>query len=76
MARPHREPAVAEFRQNLADRTFMQRDAEASLQLIAQVHPTPTNNPMSRWIRASLDKRSQFSLLIRRQSRLRTHWLA
>ena len=70
MARAHGEPAVAELRQNLADRAFMQRDAEAPLQLVAQIHPPPTHHPVTNRIGTGLDQLGQFSLLFGGQLRL------
>lgn len=63
MTRPHRQPAVTEFRQKLSDRSFMQRDAETALQLSAQIDTPPTHNLMDRRIGARLDQPDQFSLL-------------
>src|SRR5215831_2076376 len=45
MAGPHREPAVAELGQNLADRTFVQFDAKPPLKLVAQIHPAANVRP-------------------------------
>jgi len=36
MARTHGETAIAEFRQHLANRAFVQHDAEAPFQLVTQ----------------------------------------
>jgi hypothetical protein len=57
MAGPHREPAVAELGQNLADRTFVQFDAKPPLKLVAQIHPPPTYDPMLLRIGTGLDQR-------------------
>jgi len=75
MTRAHGEPAVAELGQNLADRAFMQFDAEAPLQLVAQVHPPPTYNPVTSRIGTRLDQFYQLGLLFRREFRLRSRHL-
>jgi hypothetical protein len=59
MLRAHGQPAVAHGRQDLANRTFMQNDAKASLDLIAQINPTPANDLVKRRIGASLDQRCE-----------------
>src|ERR1019366_4742550 len=59
MTRAHGEPGVAELGQNLADRAFMQFDAEAPLQLVAQVHPPPTHHPVTSRIGTRLDQFGQ-----------------
>ena len=55
MAGPHREPAVTELGQNLADRTFVQFDAKPPLKLVTQIHPPPTHDPMLLGIGTGLD---------------------
>jgi hypothetical protein len=61
----HGEPAVAKLRQNLADRAFMQHDAEASFQLVAQIHTPPAHHPVPSRIGTRLDQFGQFGLLVR-----------
>jgi hypothetical protein len=68
MTRAHGEPAIAQLRQHLADRAFMQRDAEASFQLVAQIHAPPAHHPMTNRIGSGfnqLSQLSQFGLLLR-----------
>jgi len=43
----------------------MQRDAEASFQLVAQIHAPPAHHPMTNRIGASLNQLGQFGLLLR-----------
>ena len=43
----------------------MQFDAEAPLQLVAQVHPPPTHHPVTSRIGTRLDQFGQLGLLIR-----------
>src|ERR1035441_10503298 len=74
MARAHREPAVVELRQNLADRAFVQRDAEAPLQLVAQIHAPPAHHPVTSRVGARLDQPGQLRLLFGREFRLGTRW--
>ena len=54
----------------------MQCDAEASLNLVAQINPPPAHHPMLRRIGAGFDKRGQFGLLRRGEFRKRTRRLA
>src|SRR5450830_1724119 len=68
------EPAVAELRQNLADRAFVQRDAEAPLQLVAQIHAPPAHHPVTSRVGARLDQPGQHRLLFGREFRLGTRW--
>jgi hypothetical protein len=65
MTRTHREPAVAQLRQQFADRAFMQRDTEASFQPVAQIHTPPAHYPMTSRIGPGLDQPGQFDLLLR-----------
>src|SRR5258707_658329 len=65
MTRTHGEPAVAKLCQQLADRAFVQRDAEASFQFVAQIHAPPAHHPMTSRIGASLNQPGQFGLLLR-----------
>jgi hypothetical protein len=47
MARTHGETAIAEFRQHLANRAFVQHDAEAPFQLVTQIHTSPANHTVT-----------------------------
>src|SRR5674476_1167131 len=76
MTRAHGEPAVAKLRQNLADRAFMQHDAEASFQLVAQIHTPPAHHPVPSRIGTRLDQFGQFGLLVRGELWLRAWRLA
>ena len=75
MTRAHGEPAIAKLRQHLADRAFMQHDAEASFQLIAQIHAPPAHHPMTNRIGTRFDQLGQFGLLFRGESWLGTRCL-
>jgi hypothetical protein len=75
MARAYGEPAVAEPRQHLADRAFVQRDTEASFQLVAQIHTPPAYHPVTSRIGARFDQPSQLSLLFAGEFRLGTRRL-
>ena len=66
MARANRKTAIAELRQNPADRALVKVHSEAALQLVAQVDAPPTHHAMLGAIRASLDKHRQLRLLRRR----------
>lgn len=72
MPRAHGEPTIAELRQNLADRAFMQRYTETSFQLGAQIHTPPADHPVARRIGSRLDPLGQFGELLRRESWLGT----
>ena len=65
MARTHREPAVAELCQYLANRAFVQHDTEASFQFVTQIHAPPAHHPMTGRIGASLNQLGQIGLLLR-----------
>src|ERR1700736_1662296 len=65
MARTHGEPAVAELCQQLANRAFVQHDAEASFQFVPQIHAPPAHHPVTGRIGASLNQPGQFDLLLR-----------
>jgi len=60
----HRQTAVTHGGQDLANRTFMQIDAKASLDLIAQINPAPANDLVHRRIGASLDQRGELPPLL------------
>jgi len=75
MPRAHREPAVAELGQHLADRAFVQRNPEAPLQFVAQIHPPPTHHTVTNRIGAGLDQGLQRRGLFGRQFRLGTRRL-
>jgi len=76
MAQAHGQPTVAELRQHLADRTFVQCDPEAPLEFVAQIDSPPAHYPMTSRIGTRLDQRGQISLLFGRQLRLGTRGLA
>ena len=57
MLRANGQAAVTQRRQDLANRTFMQLDAKASLDFIAQINPPPAHDLMKRRVRAGLDQR-------------------
>lgn len=72
MARAHREPAVAEPGQHLADRAFVQGDAEPPREFVAQIHPPPAHHAVTIRIGPGLDPGGEFRGLLGRQLRLRT----
>ena len=64
MARAHREPAVAERRQILADRPLVQLDPERAAIRRSQVLPPPAHHPVHRRVGAGLQPGHEFGHLL------------
>ena len=72
VARAHRQAAIAERVEDAPDRALVQLDAEAPLQIVAQIDAPPAHNAMRVAIRPVLDDLRQLLLLRRRQPRRRS----
>ena len=67
---PHRDVGKAKPRQQSADATLGQLDAEAGLDHPRQVRSPPANDTVLAQIRTGADEAGHFGLLLRRQARL------
>ena len=76
MLRPGRQAHIAQFRQQLADRALVHRDAEQDLDLLLEIDAPPAHDTILVRIGAGLDKPGDLRLLLRAEPRLAAFRLA